>query len=111
MDIFNLFNMEPASPEDYHKQINAMWCRMQDWRSKNADKNVMIAFKTPPKVGKAEVVIICPIHTALQLGFVTVNEHGYEMLKAMCEPCGDAQPTVAMVQAAIDLNPPKKGKK
>jgi len=103
MDIFDLFNnTEPSTPEEYERDIKMMWCRMQDWRSKNPKSEVRVIFKSTPKM-----IVVAPIRTALQLGLVQVNEHGYEMLRAMCEPMKD-QPTMAMVELAINLNPKDK---
>lgn len=74
---------------------------MTKWRKANPTTPVTISFHIPEKV-----VIITTIRGALSLGLCRVNKHGYEMIKAMCEP-EDDEPTISMVREAIEMEETK----
>ena len=95
--------IKPSSPDEYETGIVRMHRRMQRWRKANPGKTAVVAFKTPDP----SVVIIADIQTAMRMGFVTTNKHGYEMLKSMCQP-EKAEPTVSMVKAAIHYQQEKQ---
>ena len=69
--------------------------RMSDWRKANPDKTVMISFHK-------EMVIIGTMRQALEARLIQVNEHGYDMIKTMCEPEKE-EPTVIMFRLAMEM--------
>lgn len=86
--------MELSIPQ-YEATVRKMHERMQAWRKANPDVTAIVQF-----LGTDNVIIVSPIHPALVLGLVKVNEHGYRMIRAMCEPEPD-EPTIEMVKKAI----------
>jgi|SRR5262245_12897391 len=84
----------------YHDAINRMHARMLTWRQGHKTLEVLIHWRDIPIKGH-KTYVVATIRDALQIGLVTVNEPGYEMLKAMCEPEED-EPTLQMVRQAIE---------
>jgi hypothetical protein len=89
-------------PPEYFETIKAMHGRMMDWRRANSTVTAVVGFKFSDNM-----IIISTIRGAIMLGLVTVNEAGYEMIRAMCEPEA-SEPSVSMVQAAINYEPKEK---
>lgn len=67
--------------------------RMSKWRTDNPNVTAIISFDN-----KFEV--ITDVHTALFIGVIKVNEHGYNMLKAMCEKEKELA-TISMLKLAL----------
>lgn len=93
--LFDLDNM----PDEIKPVVTRMHHRMQSWRTENPKVEATIFWRTPPD---GTVMIISTIRMAIQLGFVHVNQSGYDMIRAMCEP-EQHEPTLNMVRAAIEL--------
>jgi hypothetical protein len=88
--------MKPTAAE-YEAQLEAMAENARRWRAANADKTVLVQFNFPPFVA-----LIAPISVAVKKGFVTTNDAGLELLKALWSWDADTEPTVLMVRAVIE---------
>ena len=86
-------------PDDMKEQTLRMHKRMNEWRAKHTTDEVTVLWR---EIGGEKVIVVIPIRSALQIGLVHTNEHGYEMIKAMCEP-EEIQPTMNQVRTAIEL--------
>lgn len=86
-----------ATLEDYNNQMQAMYENANRWRSENPYKTAMIQFNIPPKV-----FLCAPISTAIRDGFVSTNEAGLELVKALWPWDNQREPTVAMVRVVLE---------
>ncbi len=77
----------------YERQLAAMRERAKAWMNDNRGAVVQIQFNFPPDLG-----VIAPINDALQMGFVSANFWGLELLRALLP----FQPTVIMVRAVVE---------
>lgn len=67
------------------------------WRAVNPNHEVLIQFNSPPGV-----LIIGTISDAVKHHFVTVNEAGLELIKALWPWGGRDEPTVLMVRVVLE---------
>jgi len=87
--------------EIYTKHVNKMYERIAAWALSNPGRPANITFLFPP-----DVVVACTIKEALQLGLIRADENGRELLTAIGVfdvAAGEAEPTVLMLQCALDL--------
>lgn len=93
----NILNLNDM-PADVAACITRLHHRMQAWRTANPKADVVIFWRE-----QEGLVVIATIRSAIKLGFCHVNQPGWDMLRAMCEPEKD-EPTMNMVKLAIELN-------
>ena len=70
--------------------------RMQEWRTKNPTKEVLIHYNQ-------KVIVVGPIRHAIALGAIHLNDAGFDMIKFMCENEIE-EPYLHRVKQAIELN-------
>jgi hypothetical protein len=76
-----------------------MASRARLWMSRHPDSNASVQFNYPP-----DVSVIGSMSECLELGVVTCNDAGREMLKYMgAMEEGELAPTILMVRTAIDM--------
>lgn len=90
-----------ATHEGYVEQIRQMALNKADWLKRNPAREVLVQFNHPP-----HVAIIITISEAVAKGFVSTNEAGLELLKALWDWDADSEPTVTMVRIAMEAGTP-----
>jgi len=91
--------------EQYEAQLKTMLDNAERWRKANPEKNALISFNYPPGVA-----VIGTIEDAIEVGAVTTNEAGLELVKALWSWDAPDMPTVLMVRAVLEfeeLKPPQ----
>ncbi len=91
----------------YAMQVGIMAYNAKEWRRKNPGRTALVQFSSTERVA-----VIGPISDALAQHFVSTNEAGLELLKAMW-PRWDSdsrEPTVFMCKMALE-GPPKGPKR
>jgi hypothetical protein len=89
---------DPAMQKQYADQITEMARRAKAWKEENPGKVVRVQFNYSRRI-----FMIAPISEAVKDHFVSCNEAGLEMVKAMW-PWDDLhEPTVTMVKVALEL--------
>lgn len=84
--------------KEYVEQLMQMAENGHRWRLANADREARVVFSYP-----TSVALIAPISEAIENNFVSVNEAGLELVKALWPWEGDREPTVLMVRAALEI--------
>lgn len=90
-----------TTDQDCENQMQAMYENANKWRSENPTKEAMIQFNIPPKI-----FLCAPISNAIRDGFVSTNEAGLELIKALWPWDNQREPTVAMVRAVLEHKQP-----
>jgi hypothetical protein len=81
----------------YAQQCEAMAENARRWREANPNRETVVQFNRPPKV-----LIIGTISDAVKHHFVTANEAGLELIKALWPWGGRDEPTVLMVRVVLE---------
>lgn len=89
--------------KEYAEQLMQMAENGHRWRLANPDREARVVFNYP-----TSVALIAPIREAIDKNFVSVNEAGLELVKALWPWDGDTEPTVLMVRAALEIPIPRK---
>ena len=92
----NLLAFE-GMPANQQEAILRLHHRMQAWRTKHPKADVTIFWRD-----QEHVIVIAVIRDAIRAGLVHVNQNGWDMIRAMCEP-EEHEPTLNMVRTAIEL--------
>jgi hypothetical protein len=86
-----------TTPDEWEQQVQTMMDRAVEWSNNNPDKVAKVQFNYPPTIA-----VIAAISDAIDQKFVSCNDAGLEMIKAMW-PWGDErEPTVIMVKIALE---------
>lgn len=83
------------TPENYDAAIDRMKQRMAEWRKAHPDQTAQVAFRN-------NVMVIGTVRDAVEMHLIQVNREGYDMLRFMCEPEGDKEPTVIILRLAME---------
>lgn len=83
-------------PPGYVRQLEVMRERFLAWCAGHGDQTAHIQFNFP-----RSVVVAAPIHEAMRVGLVSVNDAGRELIEYLCET-GPDEPTVLMVRVVIE---------
>lgn len=93
----NRLTKQTEFPPEYIAQLDTMLARRKAWTQANPDKVAQVQFNFPK-----QVCIVAPIDDAIQHKFVTTNEAGLDLIKALW-PWEDMNiPTVLMVRAVLE---------
>lgn len=94
----------PKPPKEYLRQLETMLENANLWRKRNPHREALIQFNCPPNVA-----LISPISTAVENHFVSTNEAGMELLKALWPRWDDrTEPTVMMCRCVLETKPRAK---
>jgi hypothetical protein len=83
--------------QQYGWQVKAMARRAKEWRAGNPTKDAKVQFNYP-----REVAVIGSISDAIKTGYVTTNDAGLELVKALGPWRCENEPTVFMVRFALE---------
>jgi hypothetical protein len=83
--------------EQHAKQTAIMAQNVRHWRAANPNRETVIQFNIPPGV-----LVISSISDAVTHHYVSTNEAGLELLKAMWPWGVEDEPTVLMVRVALE---------
>lgn len=92
----------PERDRQYEAQLQAMLENADKWRAANPDREALVQFNYAPHIG-----LIMPISNAIKEKFVTTNDAGLELVKALHAWDYDEEPTVNMVRCVLEYERPK----